>query len=212
MNALLESVARAVVGLQPDAVPPAATAAMDAGIPARRVLTDGLAEGMRRIGGKYAAKEVFIPEVLVASKGMYAGLEVVKPQLELDPAPPAGKIVLGVVKGDRHDIGKNVVKVLMEAAGFEVIDLGRNVPRETFLQALRETGARILGLSTLMTTTLPEMSAVVSALRGEKDLQDMTVLVGGAPTSPDFASQIGADSHGADADAAVELAIRAAKS
>ena len=208
MNDLLVAVADAVAGLKPGDVPATVTAALEAGVPARTILTDGLAGGMLRVGEKYAAKEYFIPEVLVASKGMYAGLEVVRPHLNGDAGPTSGTVVLGVVKGDRHDIGKNVVKVLLEATGFEVIDLGRNVPRERFLDALRETGATLLGLSTLMTTTMPEMASVVEAVKDAEDLRDVTVLIGGAPTSQGFASEIGADGHGDDANTAVQLVRR----
>jgi methanogenic corrinoid protein MtbC1 len=181
MHETIEAVAEAVVGLKPGEVPAMVVAALDAGVPARTILTDGLAGGMLRVGEKYAAKEYFIPEVLVASKGMYAGLDVVRPHLNGDAGPASGTVVLGVVKGDRHDIGKNVVKVLLEATGFDVIDLGRNVDREKFLDALRESGATLLGLSTLMTTTMPEMAAVVDSVRKAQDLQDVTVLIGGAP-------------------------------
>ncbi len=209
MKEELEPVARAVVDLKPDGVPGAARKALEAGVPGRVILTGGLAEGMRRVGEKFASGEYFIPEVLVASRAMYAGLEVVRPRIEADGAPVAGKVVLGVVKGDRHDIGKNVVKVLLEAAGFTVVDLGKNVPVARFLEALRETRPDILGLSTLMTTTLPEVASVLQAVRATEDLGGVTVLIGGAPTSPAFASEIGADGHGKDAASAVDLARKA---
>lgn len=202
----LDAVAQAVANLKPGDVAPAVEAALAAGLRAREILTGGLAEGMRLVGDKFACKEYFIPEVLVASRAMYAGLEILRPRIENDPSPAAGKIVLGVVKGDRHDIGKNVVKVLLEAAGFEVLDLGRNVPAERFLDSLRESGASILGLSTLMTTTMPEMASVLKKIRAAEDLRNVTVLVGGAPTSRAFAEEIGADGHGADAAEAVALA------
>ncbi|MCU0722502.1 MAG: B12-binding domain-containing protein, partial [Planctomycetes bacterium] len=158
MDPLLDSIAAAVVDLRVGDVPRAVEAALKAGISARRVVTEGLAEGMRRVGEKFSCKEYFVPEVLVASRGMYAGLAVARPHVEADSVPSSGTVVLGVVRGDRHDIGKNIVRVLLEASGFDVRDLGRDVAKEEFLKALRESGAGILGLSTLMTTTLPEMA------------------------------------------------------
>jgi methanogenic corrinoid protein MtbC1 len=206
MDPLLETIASAVVDLRVGDVPRAVEAALQAGVSARRVVTEGLAEGMRRVGGKFACKEYFVPEVLVASRGMYAGLAVARPFVEADPFPSAGKVVLGVVRGDRHDIGKNIVRVLLEASGFEVHDLGRDVPAERFLEVLRETGALILGLSTLMTTTMPEMAAVVKSVREAPDLAGVKVLVGGAPVTLEFARAIGADGRGGDAAEAVRLA------
>jgi methanogenic corrinoid protein MtbC1 len=129
--------------------------------------------------------------------------------VEADPAPASGRVVLGVVRGDRHDIGKNIVRVMLEAAGFEVLDLGRDVSAEAFLRALRETGSRVLGLSTLMTTTMPEMAAVVKAVREAPDLAGVSVLVGGAPVSAEFARRIGAQGFGEDAAQAVRLAREA---
>jgi dimethylamine corrinoid protein len=211
MEPLLETIASAVVDLRVGEVPRAVEAALQAGITARRVVTEGLAEGMRRVGERFARKEYFVPEVLVASRGMYAGLAAARPLVEADPFPSAGGVVLGVVKGDRHDIGKNIVRVLLEASGFRIHDLGRDVPAGRFVEALRETGARILGLSTLMTTTMPEMAAVVKAVRGAPDLAGVKVFVGGAPVTAEFARSIGADGRGGDAAEAVKLAKEAVR-
>jgi len=162
------------------------------------------------MGEKYAAKECFVPEVLLASRAMYAGFEILSEAMKASGKGliTKGKVVLGVVQGDIHDIGKNIVKVMTQAAGFEVIDLGRSVALPDFVraveQALEDSGAAVLGMSSLMTTTMPRMGTVIELLDKAGLRSRVKVLVGGAPLTADFARRIGADSYAPNAHAAVE--------
>ncbi len=174
------------------------------GLSAQDAITLGLASGMRRMGEKFAAKECFVPEVLLASKAMYAGFEILKAKVGSGESGMAsrGKVALGVVQGDIHDIGKNIVKVMVQAAGFAVVDLGRNVPLAEFVKAA-ENGVSVMGVSTLMTTTMPRMGRVVEALDKAGLRPRVKVIVGGAPVTAQFARNIGADGFAPDAHMAV---------
>jgi methylmalonyl-CoA mutase cobalamin-binding domain/chain len=198
LNRLL---AEAVVAMKPALVAELARQVVAQGLSAQAAITHGLAAGMRRMGERYAAKECFVPEVLLASRAMYAGFDILKAHVG-GAVRSRGRVVLGVVQGDIHDIGKNIVKVMVEAAGFEVVDLGRNVPVEAFVRAADE-GAQVLGMSSLMTTTMPRMGKVVEALDRAGLRPGLKVIVGGAPVSAEFARRIGADAQAADAHAAV---------
>lgn len=170
------------------------------------VLTQGLVTGMSFVGEDFRDGVLFVPEVLMAAKAMKSGMAILRPLLAETGAPIVGKIVIGTVKGDIHDIGKNLVSMMMEGAGFEVIDLGINVPVEKYLAALEEHQPDILGLSALLTTTMPYMQVVIDALK-EKNIRDRyIVLVGGAPLNDAFAEDIGADAFCKTASAAVEVA------
>ncbi len=199
---LLAQLAQAVVSLQPAQVVALCQQALVQGIPSDSALNQGLAKGMRQVGEKFAAREYFVPEVLLAAKAMYAGFDILKEHLPRSQTR-RGRVALGVVQGDIHDIGKNIVKVMVEAAGFEVIDLGRNVPVDRFVAAVRE-GVDVLGLSSLMTTTMPNMAKVISALERAGLRQRVKVLVGGAPVNRMFAERIGADGYADDAYGAVK--------
>jgi len=171
------------------------------------VLEDGLIAGMRVVGEDFKHNRVFVPEVLLAARAMKAGLVVLKPLLvaDRDEAAALSKtIVLGTVKGDLHDIGKNLVGMMAEGAGFNVVDLGTDASAEKFLVAAREHRARIVGMSALLTTTMVYMRTVVQKFE-EAGMRDVKLCIGGAPTSADYARQIGADGHAADAASAVEL-------
>jgi len=171
-----------------------------------RVLNDGLVEGMRIVGDDFRDGILFVPEVLLAANAMKAGMEILRPLLAETGAEPIGKVVIGTVKGDIHDIGKNLVSMMLEGAGFEVINLGINNPVEKYLAALEEHQPDILGMSALLTTTMPYMKVVIDALK-EKGLRDRyIVLVGGAPLNDEFARAIGADAYCRDAAVAVETA------
>ena len=171
-----------------------------------RVLTEALVEGMRIVGIDFRDGILFVPEVLMSANAMKAGMAILKPLLAETGAPRVGKMVIGTVKGDIHDIGKNLVTMMMEGAGFEVIDLGINNAVEKYLDAIAEHQPDILGMSALLTTTMPYMKVVIDALKEKGIRDDIVVLVGGAPLNEDFAKAIGADGYCRDAAVAVETA------
>ncbi|MBM3531431.1 MAG: cobalamin-binding protein [Alphaproteobacteria bacterium] len=171
-----------------------------------RILTEALVEGMRIVGIDFRDGILFVPEVLMSANAMKAGMAILKPLLAETGAPRVGKMVIGTVKGDIHDIGKNLVTMMMEGAGFEVIDLGINNAVEKYLDAIAEHQPDILGMSALLTTTMPYMKVVIDALKEKGIRDDIVVLVGGAPLNEDFAKAIGADSYCRDAAVAVETA------
>ncbi len=171
-----------------------------------KVLTVALVDGMKIVGDDFRDGILFVPEVLLSANAMKAGMGVLKPLLVATGAPRVGKIVIGTVKGDIHDIGKNLVSMMLEGAGFEVVDLGINTDVDKFLKAIDEHQPELLGMSALLTTTMPYMKVVIDTLK-EKGLRDkITVLVGGAPVNEDFARAIGADAYCRDAAVAVETA------
>ncbi len=172
------------------------------------VLTKALVEGMRVVGEDFRDGILFVPEVLMAANAMKAGMAILRPLLAETGAPKLGKMVIGTVKGDIHDIGKNLVTMMMEGAGFEVVDLGINTSVETFLQAIENHRPDILGMSALLTTTMPYMKTVIEALKERGVRNDVVVLVGGAPVNEQFAEAIGADAYCRDAAVAVETARR----
>jgi methylmalonyl-CoA mutase cobalamin-binding domain/chain len=170
------------------------------------VLTKALVEGMRIVGIDFRDGILFVPEVLLAANAMKGGMEILRPILAKSDVPPIGKIVIGTVKGDVHDIGKNLVGMMLEGAGFEVIDLGINNPVEKYLAALEQHRPDILGMSALLTTTMPYMKVVIDTLREKGLREDYIVLVGGAPLNETFAKAVGADAYCRDAAMAVETA------
>jgi methylmalonyl-CoA mutase cobalamin-binding domain/chain len=171
-----------------------------------KVLNDALVEGMRIVGIDFRDGILFVPEVLLAANSMKAGMFILRPLLAETGAPKVGKMVIGTVKGDIHDIGKNLVSMMMEGAGFEVVDLGINNAVEKYMAAIDEHAPDILGMSALLTTTMPYMKVVIDALIEKGVRQDYVVLVGGAPLNEAFANSIGADSYCRDAAVAVETA------
>jgi methylmalonyl-CoA mutase cobalamin-binding domain/chain len=170
------------------------------------ILTKALVEGMRIVGNDFRDGILFVPEVLMAANAMKAGMSILRPLLVETGAPRVGKMVIGTVKGDIHDIGKNLVCMMMEGAGFEVVDLGINTSVEAFLEALEKHRPDILGMSALLTTTMPYMKIVVDALKAKGIRGDYIVLVGGAPVNEQFAQSVGADAYCRDAAVAVETA------
>jgi len=170
----------------------------------KTILDDGLIAGMTMVGEQFKAHEIFLPEVLMAAKAMYAGMDKLKPLLAQEGVPSLGKVVLGTVQGDLHDIGKNLVGILLRGVGFEVIDLGNDVTPERFVQTAIEQNAPVIGMSALLTTTMPVMAGVVNLLKEQGLAGKIKTLVGGAPVSSKFARQIGADAHGFDAANAVD--------
>ncbi len=181
-------------------------AALDQGIDPGVILNEGMVAAMAEVGQKFEEEEYFVPEMLISARAMQSGLAVLKPHLVQSNIKSAGKIVAGTVKGDLHDIGKNLVCMMLEGAAFEIVDLGADVSPEKFVEAVKNTGAQIVAMSALLTTTMPNMKATIDALK-EAGLRDQVkVMVGGAPLNDKYAKQIGADGYAQDASRAVAIA------
>ncbi len=178
--------------------------ALDEGIDAKVILSDALLAGMGIVGEKFKKEEVFVPEVLIAARAMNKGVEVLKPYLQDSDSQGKGKAILGTVKGDLHDIGKNLVKIMLEGKGIEVIDLGTDVSAETFIEEAKKNDADIICCSALLTTTMPEMKRVVELVKSEN--LDVKIMIGGAPVNQDFCDEIGADYYTDDAASAADVA------
>ena len=184
-------------------------AAIDAGLPASQILNDGLMAGMSVVGERFKNNEVFVPEVLVAARAMNRGVELLKPLLAQSGTKSAGKAILGTVQGDLHDIGKNLVKMMLESKGIEVIDLGVDVPPENFVRAAAEAHCQLICCSALLTTTMGVMKDVVEAAKTAGIRDQVTIMVGGAPVTQAFCDQIGADIYTPDAASAADAALAA---
>jgi corrinoid protein of di/trimethylamine methyltransferase len=183
---------------------------IDSGMKAKQILEEGLMPGMSIIGEKFKKNEVYVPEVLIAARAMNAGIEILKPHMSDSDATDRGTVVLGTVKGDLHDIGKNLVRIMMEGKGLKVVDLGIDVSPEKFVEAAKESSAEVIACSALLTTTMTEMENVVKAFE-EAGLRDsVKILVGGAPVTQSFCDSIGADRYSPDAASAADEALVAA--
>ena len=182
--------------------------AMAAGVPPAAVMNGGLIAAMDEIGRRYGAGEIFVPEMLVAAFTMKKGLDILKPLLAAGGAAPAGTILMATVKGDLHDIGKNIVVMMLEGAGFRVVDLGVDVDVAKVIRSIEEENPDILGISSLLTTTMPEMGAIIAAIAARGLRDRVRIMVGGAPLDAAYAARIGADGYGRDAVAAVAMARR----
>ncbi|MEE9466167.1 MAG: corrinoid protein [Candidatus Neomarinimicrobiota bacterium] len=173
-------------------------------IPPKQILDEGLLAGMQVVGDRFAVRDIFLPEVLLAARAMYAGLDLLKPLLLASDIPTLGKVVIGTVNGDMHDLGKNLVSIMLKGAGFEVIDLGKDVPAAKFVETAQQEQAAVIGMSALLTTTMTVMKDVVDLLK-EKGLDgSVKTIVGGAPVTDEWAREIGADAYAYDASKAVE--------
>ncbi len=177
---------------------------LDAGRGPVPILNEGLVPGMETLGDQFGRGEVFIPELMAAAKAMTAVMEILRPLLEASGVEPLGKIVMGTVKGDMHDIGKNLVCMMLRGAGFEVIDLGVNTSAEQFIEALETSGARVMGMSALLTTTMSRMGGIIESIRKTPFGGEVKIMVGGAPLDEAFAASIGANGFAKDAPLAVE--------
>jgi len=177
-------------------------AALDEGVAPKQILDEGLIAGMNVIGKKFKANEVYVPEVLIAARAMHAGLDVLQPKLIEAGVEPVATVVLGTVKGDLHDIGKNLVGMMMTGAGLKVVDVGTDVAPEKFVEACKESNAAVCAMSALLTTTMPQMGEVVKALK-DSGVATKTI-IGGAPVTQNFADEIGADGYAPDAASAAE--------
>jgi corrinoid protein of di/trimethylamine methyltransferase len=203
---LLKALSDAVVDMDEDRAVSASKEAVTNGFDAYRAIDQGLAAGMERAGKLFEEEEYFIPELLVCSDAMYAGVDILKPHIVRKEREAQARVVIGVIQGDTHDIGKNLVKIMLDASGFEIVDLGRDVPPAAFVEKAKEVNADIIALSTLMTTTMDGMGKVIEILK-EQGLRDrFKVMIGGGPISQRFADKIGADGYSANAAEAVRLA------
>ena len=180
--------------------------AIDAKTPPQDILNEGLIDGMSKIGQKFKCNEVYVPEVLMSARAMHAGLNILRPLLAEKGIKPKGKVVLGTVRGDLHDIGKNLVGMMLQGAGFAVTDLGNDVPPEKFIDAVKKENADIVGLSALLTTTMPNMKEVISKFVASGLRKNVKIMVGGAPLTAEYAREIGADGYAPDAAEAADLA------
>mgnify|MGYP005768196287 CR=1 FL=1 len=207
-EALLAELSRCVVEMEDESVADVARQYAELGYDPLDGILLGLVDGMNKAAQLYDEEEYFIPEMLICSSAMYNGLEVLRPLLPQKEGEEKRRAVIGVVEGDTHDIGKNLVKIMLESAGYEMTDLGRDVPVQKFVEAAREQNAQLVAMSTLMSTSMDNMKKVIDALT-EAGLRDQVkVIVGGAPISPAFAQRIGADGYSATATEAVRLADR----
>ena len=179
---------------------------VDDGISAVEILNEGLMPGMDVVGKKFKANEMYIPEVLIAARAMHSAMDIIKPLLSESGAETKGKIIIGTVKGDLHDIGKNLVGMMLEGGGYTVIDLGIDISPEKFVEAVKENKVKVVGLSALLTTTMTAMKTVIEALKADQETADARVMVGGAPLTQEYAESIGAAGYAPDASGAVELA------
>jgi 5-methyltetrahydrofolate--homocysteine methyltransferase len=202
----IKDIYEGVMTFQVDKVKELTQAELDAGTDIPTILNDALIGAMDEVGQKFSEGSLYVPEMLMAAKAMKGGLEILKPHLSADVVHSRGTVVIGTVKGDLHDIGKNLVAMMMEGAGINVIDLGVDVDPEKFVEAAKDNDADVVALSALLTTTMPAMETTVSAIK-EAGLAVKSI-IGGAPVTPAFANEIGADGHSDDAPGAVDLVRR----
>jgi 5-methyltetrahydrofolate--homocysteine methyltransferase len=200
----LQALAEAIINGRRDEAVELTQGAIGEGVGAEAILNDGLVAGMNVVGERFKNNEFYVPEVLIAARAMKASMELIRPMLAESGVEPAGRFAIGTVKGDLHDIGKNLVAMMMEGAGFEVIDLGVDVPPEGFVAAVNDRRANVIGLSALLTTTMPSMKDTVEALKEAGVRANVKVVIGGAPVTQNYADEIEADGYAADAASAVD--------
>ena len=204
MEKTLEALYKAIVEVERnEPIPPLVQQALEEGIEPGRILEEGMVAAMGEVGRLFEEGDYFVPEMLVAARAMKTGLLVLKPHLVKSNVPSSGKVVTGTVKGDLHDIGKNLVCMMLEGAAFEIVDLGSDVSPDQFVEAVKTTGAQVVAMSALLTTTMPKMKDTIQALLAAGLRQDVKVIVGGAPLTAEYARLIGADGYAPDASRAV---------
>lgn len=206
MSEVLSKIATAVIEGEMDVMAGLTEQALEEDLGAKEILDDGLMPGMDHVGGEFKAGNMFVPEVLRSARAMHASMDILRPLLAETDAKMVGKVLLGTVKGDLHDIGKNLVGMMCEGSGFEVKDLGKDVEPETFVDAVKEFGPDLVGMSALLTTTMRAMEHTINALEEAGVRDTVKIFVGGAPVTQEFADQIGADGYASNAAAASELA------
>ena len=180
---------------------------IDEGVTAIEILNNGLMPGMDVVGKKFKANEIFIPEVLIAARAMHVAMDVIKPLLSASDIPSRGTIVIGTVRGDLHDIGKNLVAMMLEGKGFTVVDIGVDVPAKKFIEEVKKNNANIVGLSALLSTTMTGMKEIIEMFRADDSVRDVKIMVGGAPITQEYADKISADGYAPDAASATDLAV-----
>jgi 5-methyltetrahydrofolate--homocysteine methyltransferase len=206
MTELIQEIFNGIVDGQAPLVTQKVAQALESGVDPGAILNQGMIAAMAEVGKRFEDGEFYVPEMLIAARAMQAGLALLKPHLGQSDLKSSGKVVIGTVKGDLHDIGKNLVAMMLEGAGFEIVDLGTDVPAEKFVAAAREHQADLVAMSALLTTTMPNMKVTIDALQAAGLRQQVKVLVGGAPVTDNFVRQIGADGYAPDASRAVAVA------
>jgi 5-methyltetrahydrofolate--homocysteine methyltransferase len=206
MDMLIKEIYQGVLNGRKDGVETGVQQALSDGVPADQILQQGLIPPMAEVGRLFEEGEYYVPEMLIAARAMQAGLAILKPHLAEANIKAVGKVAIGTVKGDLHDIGKNLVAMMLEGAGFEIIDLGTDVSPERFVHAVRDDAVDIIGLSALLTTTMPSMATTIKALEDAGLRDQVRVIIGGAPVTDAYAKQVGADGFSPDASRAVTLA------
>ena len=181
---------------------------VDSGVSSSEILNEGLVPGMEVVGRQFKANEMYIPEVLIAARAMHAAMDIIKPMLSESGAKMKGTVIIGTVQGDLHDIGKNLVGMMLEGGGFSVIDVGVDVSAEKYAEEAKKSGAKLIGLSALLTTTMPVMKDVIAILKTDSSTADVKVMVGGAPLTQEYSDSIGANGYAPDASSAVDLATK----
>jgi len=181
---------------------------VDSGVSSSEILNEGLVAGMEVVGRQFKANEMYIPEVLIAARAMHAAMDIIKPMLSESGAKMKGTVIIGTVQGDLHDIGKNLVGMMLEGGGFSVIDVGVDVSAEKYAEEAKKSGAKLIGLSALLTTTMPVMKDVIAILKTDSSTADVKVMVGGAPLTQEYSDSIGANGYAPDASSAVDLATK----
>ncbi|MCC7264279.1 MAG: corrinoid protein [Candidatus Latescibacteria bacterium] len=202
----LQGIAQSVIKGQAAKVEELVRQALDEKVPVRQILHEGLIAGMNVVGDYFKNNKFYVPEVLIAARAMKKGMEMIRPQLKAEKVEPLGRACIGTVKGDLHDIGKNLVAMMLEGAGFEVVDLGIDVPPNRFIEAVKTQGVQIVCMSALLTTTMSGMKTTVEALKEAGVSGQVRTMIGGAPVTQTYADQIGANGYAPDAASAVEKA------
>jgi 5-methyltetrahydrofolate--homocysteine methyltransferase len=202
----LQALADAVIRGNRDETAKLTQAALDGNVPVSDIINDGLIAGMGVVGEKFKNNEFYVPEVLIAARAMHAGMDLIKPLLAESGIQPKGTVAIGTVKGDLHDIGKNLVAMMLEGGGYEVVDLGVDVSPEKFVEAVNDKGAQVIALSALLTTTMPSMKDTIDSLKEAGVRDKVRVMIGGAPVTQNYADEIGADGYAPDAASAVDKA------
>ena len=206
MEELLEKMANELIAGKQDEVIKLAQEALDKGVAAKEILDNGLLAGMDVVGQRFKAGDMFIPEVLLCARCMHGAMDILKPLLSEGDAAGAGTYLIGTVEGDLHDIGKNLVSMMLQGAGFKVVDLGTNITAQQFVDAVKEHNPQVIGMSALLTTTMPKMEETIAALKEAGIRDQVKIMAGGAPVTQDFVEKIGADAYGANAASAVDKA------
>lgn len=206
MNELVKQLFDAILEGDQSAAASHVLAAIDAGVDPAEILNQGMVAAMSEVGRLFEEGEYYIPEMLIAARAMQASMGLLKPKLQQNEVKSAGKVIIGTVKGDLHDVGKNLVALMLEGAGFEICDLGTDVPPEKFVEAVRSDKGNLVALSALLTTTMPNMKTIIDAITEAGLREQVKIMVGGAPVTEAFAQQIGADGYASDASRAVARA------